>query len=972
MDMKIDNLSEELAKETERKWDEFRTASDSAGIFPLDDPERLSLFKRVFTFSDFVAKTCIRHPQVPNDLILSGDLQRTYLTDEYDHKLRNLLFQVAEEDALIRILRVFRRREMLRIACRDLAGLADLSETMGDLSAFADACVGHALSLLYQWQCATSGIPFGSDGSPQHLVVIAMGKLGAGELNFSSDIDLIFAYPEIGETTPLAAHPSPLAPLNNDEFFLKLCRRLVKVLSTKTPEGFVFRVDVGLRPYGESGPLVMSFDAMENYYQSQGREWERYAWIKARPSAGDTAAGQRLIARLNPFVYRKYLDFGAFESLREMKQKISLEVRRKGMKADIKLGPGGIREIEFFGQIFQLIRGGFVRSLQEPGIQKVLQTLARENHISQKVCNELNTAYLFLRNTEHHLQEFSDQQTQKLPRDPLGKECLSRSMGFAFQKEFASQLGQHMETVHHHFMNLLKTKDSEKREGNIRNALHSLWKKQAGEEHAQQVLAQAGFDPPGEPLKLLKDLRDDLARTEITREGRDRIDRLIPLVLEETGLSKHSGLALNRIIDLIQSIKKRTSYISLLLENPIARTHLVRLANESSWILTYLTRHPVLLDEFLDPQTLYAPPKRPELEAKLRHRLDQIPSQDLEYQMDGLRTFNQMNILRVAAADITEALPLMKVSDHLSDIAETILNEVVELAWNHLVDIHGKPVCRLKEDRFDKGFAIIAYGKLGGLELGYVSDLDLVFLHAGTNEETQGGNRPIESNYFFARLGQRVIHILTARTPAGILYEADMRLRPSGRSGSLVCHIDAFQAYQMAEAWTWEKQALIRARFVNGNIRLASRFADIRRAGLAQPRDPVTLRKEVVEMRERMRKELVTPEPDIFDLKQDRGGMVDVEFLVQYLVLLKSHEHPEILRWTDNVRLIGVLAETEVIDRVTAYFLRKAYLTYRTVSHRLSLQDRAAKVPEGRFRLLREKVADIWNDFLGNVPTSPY
>ncbi len=947
------------------KWNEFCVVAREANIFLPDDPEMAAKIERVFEFSDFVARSCIRNPGLLEDLVRSGDLQKRYTQQAYDNKLKAMLSGTEDEMNLGRLLRCVRCREMVRIACRDLSARADLSETMTDLSMFAGACIEHALSFLYEWECSKFGVPIGTDGSQQYLVVLGMGKLGAYELNFSSDIDLIFAYSEPGETNGGAVS------VTNDEFFVRLCRRLLNVLGANTADGIVFRTDMGLRPYGESGPLVMSFDTMEAYYQMQGREWERYAWIKARVVAGDKIAGAGLLKSLNPFVYRRYLDFGVFESLREMKQKISLEVRRKGMKNNIKLGPGGIREIEFFGQIFQLIRGGVMHSLQERGIQKILRMLVREKHIEQTVCDELEAAYIFLRNTEHRLQEFSDQQTHQLPSDAPGQERLSASMGFSEWESFASHLETHMENVHWHFNTLLEAKDSKEGDEKAGNELEAVWQNLTEEEQSQEVIAAAGFDNPDEVLQLLNHLRDDLDTVTITREGRERIDKLLPLVLKEISMSEPSAPGLNRIIELIKTVKKRTCYISLLLENPAALTHLVRLANSSSWIISLLARHPVLLDELLDSRTLYAPPKRPELENEIRRRFELISPDDLESRMEELRIFRQINILRVAAADITEALPLMRVSDHLSSVAETILNEVVELAWNHLVDIHGEPVCSLGRDTFDRGFAVIAYGKLGGLELGYDSDLDLVFLHAGTDDQTIGGKRPTENAHFFGRLGQRVIHILTVPTSAGLLYEADMRLRPSGKSGLLVCHIEGFRNYQFNEAWTWEKQALIKARAVFGDHRLVRRFEDIRRQVLAQPREQAELREEVMTMRDRMRKELLKHDPETFDLKQGHGGMVDIEFLVQYLVLLKSHEYPELAKWTDNVRLIGTLAKTGIIDDITAYFLRKAYLTYRTVGHRLSLRKKPAKVPESQFRSLREKVKEIWETFMYNLTSLP-
>ncbi len=786
----IKKLPDPLLNECQKKWDEFCTASKEAKIPLPNNPELIEIIQQVFTFSDFAAKSCIRHPEILYDLIQSNDLQREYRTDEYYHIIQSHIADIKNEAELSPILRKIRCREMVRIAFRDLAGWADLSETMTNLSTFADACIDKTLSCLYDLHCSEYGIPVDADGSQLYLVVLGMGKLGAWELNFSSDIDLIFAYGAGNNEHTL--HPATCT-LQPESFFTRLCRQLINILGAKTADGILFRVDMTLRPFGESGPLAMNFDAMDEYYHIQGREWERYAWIKARVAAGNKTAGANLLKRLNPFIYRRYLDFGVFESLRDMKYKISLEVKRKGVKGNIKLGAGGIREIEFFGQIFQLIRGGVEAGLQERPIQKVLKILAEDGHIEQDICDELTAAYIFLRNTEHRLQEFADQQTHKLPTDPLEQARLAASMGFEDWDKFISEVILHRKTVHHHFNRLLEAKNPENSDEKQNSKLKMLWQNPADNEYNHKILSALGFyNNSGEVLRLLDSFQKDAAIRNLSKEGWESLDRLIPLVLQTVSTSEHPLLALSRIIDLLKSIQRRITYLSLLLENPSVLTHLVNLANASSWILSFLTRHPVLLDELLDPRTLYLPPKRSELEKELRHRLEQILPDDLEYQMEVLRIFKQVNILRVAAADITNALPLMKVSDHLSDIAETILNEVVHLSWHYLVEKHGEPECYLpcsqthgceRKDTCDKGFVVIAYGKLGGLELGYNSDLDLVFLHAGTKEQTKGGERPVDNSQFFARLGQRVIHILTPHTSAGILYETDMRLHQAEMPG---------------------------------------------------------------------------------------------------------------------------------------------------------------------------------------------
>ena len=955
----IDPLPDILVQDLESKWEAFEQSGAQHKISLPQDPQTLQVLQRVFAFSDFVAENCIRHPALISNLIESGDLQRSYSRQHFSEMLKSALIDVKDEAVLIQILRVFRRREMTRIAFRDLAGWSNLAETVTDLSNLADTCLEQTALILYEGLSEKYGTPTAEDGTPQLLVILGLGKLGAQELNFSSDIDLIFAYPEAGHTRGSSQS------ISTDDFFTRLGRQLIKVISQPTAEGFVFRMDMRLRPYGENGPLVMHFDALENYFEQQGREWERYALIRARVVAGDKKIGDHLLERLNPFIYRRYLDYGAYDSLREMKRMISLEVNRQGMKRNIKLGKGGIREIEFFGHMFQLIRGGVTPDLQQRSIQQVLKILARDNHIPSQVSKQLTAAYIFLRNTEHRLQEFADQQTHDLPLNEPNQIRLAASMGFADAGEFFSQLDQHRSNVHRHFQFLLETKDEQSKQPNLEEQLQGIWQGVISDRRAEETLAGIGFDQPRAVLQLLDYLRNTLGSNRLGDKGRRRLEKLIPQVLKEVGAGNRSEMVLGRIIDLIKSIGGRISYFALLLENPMVLTHLIQLAGASPWIASFLAQYPVLLDELLDPRTLYMPPEAGQIKVDLNQRLRQIPSDDLEYQIEQLCVFKEINVLRVAAADVSGALPLMRVSDHLSDIAETLLAQVVQMAYDHLYTKHGAPTCELNGKTCEKGFAVIAYGKLGGLELGYGSDLDLVFLHSGTGEKTKGGQQAVDSVQFFNRLGQRVIHILTAHTRAGRLYEIDMRLRPSGGSGVLVSHAEAFRDYQQNSAWTWEHQALIKARPILGDSLLTDHFESTRKDVLSRPRKKPKLQQEVVDMRDRMRKELLKPETGMFDLKQDTGGMVDIEFLVQYLVLLKSHEYPELQKWTDNVRLIQTLIATGAIDEYTAHILKHAYLIYRAAAHQASLQENPAKAPREKFNHLRSRVEKIWNAFLG-------
>jgi glutamate-ammonia-ligase adenylyltransferase len=821
----------------------------------------------VLALSDFIAEAFIRDPAILSDIRTDAGARPVFPDEDLPVSARLARWWVtpgaaAQAEDLAALLRRFRRREMVRIAIRDLMGLSDLSATMADLTALAEACIGQALDWHYQSLGAEKGFPTGDDGRPVSLVVLGLGKLGAAELNFSSDVDLIFAYPREGGTRGGGAAD----PIGNEEFFTRLCRRLIQAIGAPSPEGFVFRVDLRLRPFGDNGPLVMSFDALEHYYQEQGRDWERYAWIKARVVAGDRTAGAKLLERLRPFVFRRYLDFGAFESLRAMKQMITQEVRRRGLAQDIKLGPGGIREIEFFGQMFQLIRGGVRPRLQARQIRKVLAALAEDGHISGEALRELDAAYVFLREVENRLQEAGDQQTHELPEDALGRARLAAAMGFARPEDFDRALEGHRRAVHGHFRLLLAAPDGLREESPEVLELAGIWQNLAEEPGALAVLSRLGFDPAPEALRLLGELREDPDTRALSPTGRQRLDRLIPLALRESAAASHPTTALRRTLELIRAIERRTSYLALLLEYPVALGRLVRLADASPWIASFLAQHPVLLDELLDQRHLFRPPDRAALEADLAHRIAQAPADDLECQIEALCIFKQVNVLRVAAADVSGGLPLMRVSDYLSDIAETAIRQVVALAWEHLARKHGQPGLPPAHAGGARGFAVIAYGKLGGLELGYGSDLDLVFLHAAVEGQTRGGPQPIDNAQFFNRLGQRVIHLLTSHTRAGRVYEIDTRLRPSGISGVLVRHIEAFRDYQVNEAWTWEHQALIKARPVSGPSALAERFEAIRAEVLRRRRPRRALRREVAEMRERMRRERLRPEPGLFDL----------------------------------------------------------------------------------------------------------
>lgn len=950
-------LPEALADIARQRIRAFFAAAHEQNIPFEPDPGTLEEITRVFGISEFAALNCIRHPHRFAPLFISREIFLPQSEQKCKEEVLACVQDAEDEPALMKNLRILRQKEMTRIAVRDILGLSTLEETMEALSGFADAVLDGALNKLLDFAQTLYGMPADKEGNPLKLVVLAMGKLGAKELNFSSDIDLIFAYPSGGQTL------GGKKELTNAAFFAKLGRSLIRVISENTVEGQVFRMDMGLRPFGDNGPLVMSFDAMEEYYQAQGREWERYALIKARACAGDIEAGASLIQRLSPFVFRRYLDFGVYESIREMKAMITREVMRKKKGQNIKLGAGGIREIEFFGQVFQLLRGGVNKNLRKRKILEILHTLAAEGYIPDRVRAELEDAYRFLRKTEHSIQEIHDQQTHDIPSDETDRERLACAAGFEDFCGFREKLVSRMEKVSRHFETLLEPVEENRNEDEDMVRLGKQWRDAPESDKIKDILLRLGYDPPEEVEKRLAELSEDPSVRMMTQEGERNLDRLIPLVIRASAEASPPDMALFRVLELVRRVARRTCYLSLLLENPGALHHLVRLAGASAWILDFISTHPVLLDELLDARTLYAPPDKNALSAEMEKRLERLDPHDLETFIEALCIFRQINTLRVAAADITESLPLMRVSDHLSHIAETVLEGVLAVSREHLAEKHGNPALSLHgKDYAGPGFVIIAYGKLGGLELGYGSDLDLVFLHAAAPGSTDG-KKPTDNALFFSRLGQRIIHVLTIHTPAGKLYEIDMRLRPSGGSGVLVSHMDAFLDYQKTRSRIWEKQALIRARPVAGDRRLFAGFREVRKQVLAEKRDKNELASAVSEMRGKLYREYGGKDPDRFHLKHDSGGMVDIEFLVQYLVLANASEHPELLEWTDNVRLFSSLAKAGIIDDVTAYLLRKAYLVYRSQAHRQSLQHLPATVDPEQFAFLRKQIHDIWKRF---------
>ena len=921
--------------------------------------------------SDFVGEQSETDPELFQQLVDSGDLQRSYSSEDLLTAINQRLSdneKALNEEQLAAQLRLFRRREQIRIIWRDFSRQASMPETTRELTWMAEAAITAALNVLHSITCEELGAPFSDDDQvtpeqnkkEQKMLVLAMGKMGAEELNLSSDIDLIFAYPEKGETRRTATSPRGKT-VSNQEFFTRLGQKLIAALDRQTADGFVFRVDMRLRPYGQSGALVMSFDALEEYYLTQGREWERFAMVKARAVAGEPADIQRLDEILRPFTYRKYLDFGAIDALRDLKRSINRELKRKGMQTDIKLGPGGIREIEFITQAFQLVRGGRNSGLQTPSLYRALQQLATDQIIDVSDRDKLWQAYVFLRNTEHVLQGIADKQTQQLPEDELGQQRVALIVGYANWAEFQQQLQAHRDYVISVFEDMFADPDTQadgQKAGSDDLDYESLWRQTPELDELLEHLQDAGYKAPQAVAEQLYGIFQSKAVIALDLEPRRRLDKLMPNIVAACAATDNNSMTLSRVVSLIQAVLRRSAYLVLLAENPTALQQLLLLCQSSSWIAEQLTAYPVLLDELLDSESLFTAQSKDTLQDQLRQQMLRVADDDLEQQMEVIRYFVRSNSLRVAACDITEVIPLMQVSDYLTWIAEVVIDHTVTIAWQHLSQQYGQPEGSSVQS---PGFIVLGYGKLGGIELGYKSDLDLVFLHRGTAGQTAGGPRSIDNNTFYARLGQRIIHVLSTVTPSGAAYEIDMRLRPSGNSGMLVSSLKAFEKYQRESAWTWEQQALVRARVVAGEKALADEFNNLRQTVLMQSRDKQILRTEVEQMREKMRKHLGRPSKEgKYSLKQGAGGIVDIEFMVQFAVLAWSHNHPEISRWSDTIRIIESLAQCGLLSEQQSSLLIDAYKRYRSAGHRLQLQNQLAEVSSSEFLECRQLVTAQW------------
>ncbi len=937
-------------------WENLERNSDEdqwSDAYRLMKPMTLTALNRALFFSLFLQRTLLAQPQCLNQLLRLPLMDKPLPLDFFTDTLSAC--NADQEEVFAKQLRNTRALMMSRFIIQHFNATVPLQQLTTELSLFADACIQRACAWHYDDLMKRFGCPVGGlTQQRQEMVVLGMGKLGAFELNLSSDIDLIFAYPEAGMTNGSES-------ITNQEFFSQLGKRLIYTLNRKTAEGFVFRVDMRLRPYGQSGLLVYSFQALENYYQDQGREWERYAMIKAR-AIGSPYQGKTLERLFSPFVYRKYTDFTALDGIRDMKTLIVKEVRRLGKSDDIKLGAGGIREVEFIAQAHQLIYGGKKSELQIRDLEGVLNQLQQLNLLADDAVSELLLAYRFLRNVEHCLQAFNDEQTHKLPQTETDQKKLALAMHFDSWNAFSQVLNKHQLAIRKYFDGLIE-KDFECLPKGLPLPFDLEKNDYSGMTHWMKLHAFTDEKIEAVSSFIRQEKIQRLSVIEWSRLTRC-LQLILPVLSDNKGCDKTVGLMLS----LLESVVQRSSYLVLLYENPQVIERLLSIAAASSWVMHQFIQYPALLDELLEEKSCDELSSLKGITNNLQQQALRVPQDDLEEQMDMLRYFKMANVSTISLAEIHGDISLFSVSGDLTHLAESILAYVLDMAWYHLTQKFGYPT---KNDKpFEKPpFAIVAYGKLGGSELSYQSDLDLVFMYDAPMHSMTDGDNPIDNVAFFTRLGQRIIHMLSTRTKMGQLYEIDMRLRPSGNKGLLVTSLGAFSHYQAQNAWTWEQQALVRARVVAGSASIASRFQALRESILQMPRDSAVLAEEVVAMRQKMFDHLTPAHTkdeaaEVFDLKHSRWGIIDLEFMVQYAVLAFAHKFTQLTDYTDNIRLLEVMADCHLITDQERSDLVNAYQAYRSFGHLLALKQEKNEAKTDTFSEHRFIVKTVWQKLI--------
>lgn len=941
------NLPDELKQHSDIQYERLKGKLSEEQFALLDSrPE----FRFVLALSEFVSNTIYSYPKECCQLIELGALDDPSFHIEPAPYVKEYVDDKLSDFDLKRRLRVLRRIHYMAIAWRDLCGFADIDEVFEKLSSLAEAVVLRLLEVVRSQLKKVYGEAFDSDGSPLPLLVIGMGKLGGRELNFSSDIDLIFTYPMEGET-------SGPRVVTFREFFSKIVQRMANFLSDITSDSFCYRIDLRLRPFGDAGAIVNSFDALQVYYETQGRTWERYALVKGRIlGQGEDldCYASELTSMLRPFVYRRYLDYGAIQSLRKLKHLIESEVRRRCLNNNFKLGKGGIREVEFIAQAFSLMRGGRYTELREESLRKSLKNIISLDLIPREICENLDKCYVYLRRLENIIQEISDKQTQSLPDNSKDMARVVAAMNYDSEVHFRADLDEVMQFVHEEFKKVVA--DEEDSEEDYKN--FDLWEADSDLEEmcAELEPHMANKENTREMAGDIITLKTSLARMPVGPVGRETLLELMPKVIYLIAKEQQSAALFKRMSGLIEKIALRTPYIQLLRDKNEVLERFIELLKENHFASELITSHPILLDELFIPQYFTKPPSPDEFLSMLQEQLLRIDRDDLEAVMEELRLFKKIMVFRIALSDKAGKLPLMKISDALTWLAEALIKELIVIAWELNVQKYGEPEGRSVND---PGIAVIGYGKLGGIELGYKSDLDMVFLKRAGDGVTNGENG-VPETIFYQRLIQRIMHLATTTTVGGILYDLDMRLRPDGDTGVLISDTDSFDLYQKGRAWTWEHQALVRARPIAGSSDIIEKFNQIREEVIRAEKDEQKLKEDVVGMREKMRSHLDRSSDKLYDIKHGVGGMIDIEFISQYLLLKYAPIYPQMKLWSDNVRILEECSNLGIVDKSITDELISAYIDIRQIYHELSLADLPRLIAVSDRIPATYRVEEIW------------
>ena len=882
------------ARLAERARAGLRAASTQHAAL-LEDGALCARVGQVAVASDFAIDTLRRQPALLE-----------YLSHPDPAPLPLPVLDPADPNAWPGQLRRYRSAGSTRLVWRDVLGLDTVEQTLAGSTALAEQCLSIALAAVEGEFAQRHGVVRDEAGIEQRLVVFGLGKLGGGELNFSSDIDLVYAYPRDGESDGRRA-------LEAEDYFARLGQRLAKLLDEVTADGFCHRVDLRLRPFGGAGRVAWSFAAMDGYFQREGRDWERYAWLKARTVAGDVAAGEAWLETLRPFVYRRYLDFTALDGLRTMKAAIVAEMQRRDMADDLKRGVGGIREIEFLVQSLQLIRGGREPALRGRSLLPALRALVEAGQIAPGHGQVLADAYRFLRRLENRVQMLADAQTHAVPEAAQERLRLALGLGYAGWQPLQDELARWREQVSAEFDALLVPQRGQA----APDALESYWRAlpQGGD---AAVLATAGFPDAEGGDAALRDFARSGGVRALSDAARARLDRVVPALLGAAAASARPEVALKRLLDLLQAILRRASYLALLDEQPSALARLVDVLARSAFLAERIAHYPLLLDELLDTRVAGPLPGAAQMQAACAAAVAG-PDDDPEVALRALNEVRQALSFRIALASLDRRQGAGRSTRQLAALADAVVAQVLRMARSEVEAAHGV----LPGGRF----AVVGYGSLGGCELGFGSDLDLVFLYDADPNAMSDGARALEPARWYTRLAQKVVALLGAVTAAGRLYETDMRLRPDGSKSLLVSTLASYVEYQQQRAWTWEHQALVRARAVAGEASLLEDFEQVRRDTLGRVRDRAALAADVGQMRQRMRAELDRSDAARFDLKQGAGGLVDLEFVLQYGVLARAAQVPALLQRRDSPGLIDALAGCGQLQADEAAALHQAHAT---------------------------------------------